>query len=123
DFNLIANQNFQRIKNNDGIDYHFIGFYIPTSNESSLNIETLKSSIRLCESHKEAKHVLIHNGCNYSIEVIKQLNSSFNNSLISVHADTEALPSVLSNLKVFIAERGYVSIMAQALNIGTIEIS
>lgn len=123
DFNLIANQNFQRIKNNDGIDYHFIGFYIPTSNESSLNIETLKSSIRLCESHKEAKPVLIHNGCNYSIEVIKQLNSSFNNSLISVHADTEALPSVLSNLKVFISERGYVSIMAQALNIGTIEIS
>src|SRR5690606_8179721 len=47
---------------------------------------------------------------------------SFNNTLISIHADNEALPSVLMNLETFICERNYVSIMAQALGLKTIEI-
>lgn len=124
DFNSIATENFKRIRRNKGENSCYIVGISLMKNTSSnrLDIQSLVQMIETLDQSKHYKPVLILGTEAPDKEICNQLNSKFNNQLISITADSDAITSVVSNIDILISTNNIHVNIAQALHIPTIEV-
>lgn len=66
--------------------------------------------------------VILTQGTAKEINLINAINKRFDNSIVSINAKSEALPSVLRNIDLLVSLENNTLIMSDALNIKTIEV-
>ena len=106
EYSLIANQNFAKIRQSKGsdMDAKIIGISLVESySNKRLNLETLINTVELIEESESFKTVLLLSGKPEEKQIINELNKHFENSLISINTDSNALSAVLANLDLFIS--------------------
>lgn len=124
DLDTKAAYNFNKIKfNNTIIGKKVIGINIEHSFHGTILKEKVLSSliedIRLDES---VDLVILTKGTAKEIKLLNSLNKEFNNSIISVNAKVEALPSVIRNFDIFISLENSTLLIADSLNVKSIEV-
>ena len=104
EYTLMASQNFNRIRQMNGSsDTKIIGINLEAGYDQYLySKEMLIQLVETLEECSDYKPVLLLNGEQYQKDLVNQLNEKFNNSLISINMDTEALPSVLANIDLMV---------------------
>lgn len=123
-YSVVAGQNFRKIREMKGSPATFVvGINLENSQEGySLNIDTYIDVIEAIEDSKDYKVVLLLNGKSYQRAIANELNSHFNNSLISINIDMVALPSVITNLDAIISLSNNTLAIADTLESKCIEI-
>jgi ADP-heptose:LPS heptosyltransferase len=120
----IASQNFQRIRQSksEGRTY-VIGLSLQAdASGNRVDPETMNNLIETMENSECYKPVLILSGTAEEKEIANQLNENFNNTLISISADYEAITSVLSNLDALVSTGNQHLYFADALDVKLIQI-
>lgn len=118
EYSVMASQNFNRIKQIKGsLDTKIIGINLEEGYDQYLfDDNSLRQLIETLEDSEEFKPVLLLNGKEYQKEIVNRLNADFNNSLISINMDTEALPSVIGNLDFLITTSNDQMAVADMMN-------
>lgn len=121
---FVANQNFTRIRQMNGANAKYIvGINLEVGYDgSSLSEETVAQVIEAVNDNEDYKAVLLTSGKGYQKKIVNNLNKSFNDSLISINVETGALSSVVTNLDTLISAANDQMIIADALEINTIEV-
>lgn len=123
-YSVIAGQNFRKIRDMKGSPTTFIvGINLESAQDGySLSTETYVHLIETLEESQHYKVVLLLNGKNYQKALANDLNTKFNNSLISINIDLSALPSVVTNLDAMISVSSNTLAIADILETKCIEI-
>ncbi len=91
-------------------------------NGAMLKENALTSLIEDVKLDETVEVIIITKGTAKETQLVNSLNSSFNNSIVSVNAKIEALPSVIKNIDLFISLENSTLLIADALNVKCIEI-
>lgn len=124
EFNNMAHENFKRIRRSkaEGNTYVIGISLIKDEQDNRLNISSLTHFIENLENTKHYKPVLILGSNPQDKELCNKLNQNFNNQLISITADTDAITSVIGNIDLLVTTNNIHSSIAQAQYIPTIEV-
>lgn len=119
-----AKNNFERIKlNNSIIPKRIIGINLEHSFHGSMLKESaIVSFLEDIKLDDTVDVVILTQGTAKEIKTINSINAKFNNSIVSINAKPEALPSVIKNLDLFISLENSTLLIADALNIKCVEI-
>lgn len=123
-YNSLAAKNFSKIRTANDEKCKIIGIQLLTSMQSK-NISS-KSIIRLIDMILENEHyvpVLLCAPSERERSFVSKINAEFNNSLISVESDFNALSSVLANIDLLITPDTVTKHAANAMNTPCLEIS
>ncbi len=107
EYNEIASQNFARLRkkiNTSGTDKKVVGIQFFSNQKKDIIQEfELISLVDQLQESKLFYPVLIVGNSEEEKEVIEFFNSSFNKKVVTIEAEPIALPSVLSNLDIFVS--------------------
>jgi ADP-heptose:LPS heptosyltransferase len=124
DYMAISSQNFLRVRQtlNSGETYIVALSLRPDSYGNRIDTTSLCSIIETLESSEHYKPVLLL-GPNYEDrELANQLNMKFDNKLISISSDYDAITSVLSNIDILVSTANNHLYIADALDVKLIQI-
>lgn len=121
----IAAQNFEKIRNSkSGSDAKIIALSLATDHQDSqVDIHSLEMIIEELEESERFKPVLLLDNNPRQKEIVNILNHKFGNRIISISAEVEALPGILSNLDVVISAPNKHLYLADAMGVTTIEVT
>lgn len=124
DFNIKAKNNFDKIRNrNSVIEKKIIGINIEHSFLGRFfSKDMIKSLIEDILLDESLEVVLLTKKTAREIKTINTINNHFNNKIVSISSNEEALPSILKNLDVLISLENSSLLTADALKIQCIEI-
>lgn len=124
DYTMVASQNFSRIRAMKGTNQAFVvGISLAAGFDGhQMTTEQYADLIEAIEESDDCKAVLLLDGKNYQRELANELNYQLGNSLVSINVDTVALPSVLSNIDMFVSPANHQLAMADAMDVKCIEV-
>ncbi len=124
DYALVANQNFNRIRQMKGsTSTKVIAINLSAGvDQYCISRAVLEDTIEVLEESTDFKVVLLLNGENYQKNIVNELNSRFNNSLISINVEPIALSAVLSNVDLLISTSNQQIAVADCLETRCVEI-
>lgn len=124
DYMAISSQNFLRLRQtlNSGESYIVALSLGKDSYGNRIDIESLSSIIETLESSEHYKPVLLVSQNSDDREIANKLNEMFDNKLISISSDYEALTSVLSNVDMLISTANSHLYFADALDVRLVQI-
>lgn len=119
-----AKRNFEKIKLNNSITAkRVIGINLEHSfHGGAFKENALSSLLEDIKLDETVEVVLLTQGTAKEIKTINSINAIFDNSIVSINAKPEALPSVIKNLDLLISLENSTLLVADALNIKTVEI-
>jgi len=119
-----AYNNFAKIRESKGSsNTHIIAVSITDGRGGEyIDHESMIELIDTLESSEDYKVVLLSANSDYEREIVNKLNSEFNNSLITIKAQTEAMPAVMSNIDGIISCSNITLALAEALDVFSIEV-
>ena len=125
DYLMMANQNFMKVrraKSSNG-QCHIVGLNLEVGYDGyGLNVDVMENIIEALEESDQFKIVLLTSDKSYQKEMLKQLNNKFNNKLISINVDIEALTAIVSNLDILVSAENKQLLVADSLDVKTIEV-
>ena len=124
DYSVVAAQNFAKIRLMKGSPATFVvGLNLEASyDDFTIETETYAELIESIEESTDYKVVLLLNGKNFQRKLANELNSRFDNKLISINVDTAAITSVIPNLDAVISTSNDQLMISDLMEIKCIEI-
>lgn len=124
DYAAISGQNFARIRSLKTNNPQIVGINLSLGYDGTCLSESCAEELlsTITENPRTIPVLLIDAQNNEQKEIVNRLNAKFDNSLVSINTDLNAIPAVLPHIDVFVSPANDQLVIANLLNVDSIEL-